>query len=209
VLIEQFLTDHQDPRTAEKVLGKLQEMLTSSETIIYLAIQKKPAVTIMPDCIAVTNKRIVFCIPENLGLTTVYKTFPWVAIKEVLFKEELFGSEFTTIPKRGQNIAIDFIPKVQARKLYQFCNEQMEKTTNLSGFEEKNSFLQNENIGDDYASYIEVENNTIPVINEAKIAEPEDEITLKLQKLKNLYQKQLISQEEYDNKKAEILSRFL
>jgi hypothetical protein len=138
----------------------------------------------------------------------VYKTFPWVAIKEVLFKEELFGSEFMAIPKRGPNIAIDFIPKVQARKLYQFCNEQMEKTTNLSGFEEKNSLLQNENIGDDYASYIEIEDNTIPVINEAKIAEPEDEITLKLQKLKNLYQKKLISQEEYENKKAEILSRF-
>jgi hypothetical protein len=84
----------------------------------------------------------------------------------------------------------------------------MEKTTNLSGFEEKNSLLQNENIGDDYASYIEIEDNTIPVINEAKIAEPEDEITLKLQKLKNLYQKKLISQEEYENKKAEILSRF-
>jgi hypothetical protein len=84
----------------------------------------------------------------------------------------------------------------------------MGKTTNLSGFEEKNSLLQNENIGDDYASYIEIEDNTIPVINEAKIAEPEDEITLKLQKLKNLYQKKLISQEEYENKKAEILSRF-
>jgi hypothetical protein len=84
----------------------------------------------------------------------------------------------------------------------------MGKTTNLSGFEEKNSLLQNENIGDDYASYIEIEENTIPVINEAKIAEPEDEITLKLQKLKNLYQKKLISQEEYENKKAEILSRF-
>jgi hypothetical protein len=208
VLIEQYLTDHQDPRTAEKVLGKLQDMLTSGETVIYLAIQKKPAVTLMPDCIAVTNKRIVFCIPENLGLTTVYKTFPWVAIKEVLFKEELFGSEFMAIPKRGPNIAINFIPKIQARKLYQFCNEQMEKTTNLSGFEEKNSLLQNENIGDDYASYIEIEDNTIPVFNEAKIAEPEDDITLKLQKLKNLYQKKLISQEEYENKKAEILSRF-
>ena len=73
---------------------------------------------------------------------------------------------------------------------------------------EKNSLLQNENIGDDYASYIEVEDNSIPVINESKIAEPEDEITLKLQKLKNLYKKQLISQEEYENKKAEILSRF-
>ncbi|HQS04529.1 MAG TPA: SHOCT domain-containing protein, partial [Daejeonella sp.] len=36
---------------------------------------------------------------------------------------------------------------------------------------------------------------------------PEDELTQKLQKLKTLYEKQLISQEEYENKKAEILAR--
>jgi hypothetical protein len=208
VLIEQYLTDDQNPVTAEKVLGKLREMLTSGETIIYLAIQKKPAVTLMPDCIAVTNKRIVFCIPENLGLTTVYKTFPWAAIKEVLFKEELFGSKFIAILQRGENIAIDFIPKVQARKLYQSCNEQLEKIMNVPGYEDKSSVLQNENIGDDYASYIEVDEFHAGAINEGGIAEPEDELTLKLQKLKALYEKQLISQEEYENKKAEILSRF-
>ena len=59
MLIEHYLTDHQDPRTAEKVLGKLRDMLTSGEDVIYLAIQKRPAVTLIPDCIAVTNKRIV------------------------------------------------------------------------------------------------------------------------------------------------------
>jgi hypothetical protein len=208
VLIEQYLTDDQDPRTAEKVLGKLQDMLTSGETVIYLAIQKKPAVTLMPDCIAVTNKRILFCIPENLGLTTVYKSFPWNAIKEVLFKEELFGSKFIAIPQRGENIAIDYIPKVQARKLYQSCNEQLEKIMDLPGSEEKMSVLQNENIGDDYASYIEVEDYHASANNDGGVAEPEDELTQKLQKLKTLYEKQLISQEEYENKKAEILSRF-
>lgn len=38
--IEQYLTDEQDPKTAEKVLGKLRDMLTSGEAIVYLAIQK-------------------------------------------------------------------------------------------------------------------------------------------------------------------------
>lgn len=207
MLIEQYLTDDQDPRTAEKVLGKLRDMLTSGEAVIYLAIQKKPAVTLIPDCIAVTNKRIVFCIPENLGLTTAYKTFPWAEVKEVSFKEEFFGSKFITIPQRGENIAIDFIPKVQARKLYQFCNEQLEKVKTIPGFDEKISVFQNENLGDDYASYIEIEDQNTPSIAEIQITEPEDELTQKLQKLKTLYEKQLISQEEYENKKAEILAR--
>ena len=67
--------------------------------------------------------------------------------------------------------------------------------------------LQNENLGDDYASYIEIEDQNTPAIAEVKITEPEDELTQKLQKLKTLYEKQLISQEEYENKKAEILAR--
>ena len=102
-------------------------MLTSGEAVTYLAIQKKPAVTLIPDCIAVTNKRIVFCIPGNLGLTTSYITFTWSEIKEVSFKEEFFGSKFMAVPMKGENIVIDYIPKVQARTLYQLCNEQPEK----------------------------------------------------------------------------------
>ena len=208
MLIEQYLTDDQDPRTAEKILGKLRDMLTSGEAVIYLAIQKKPAVTLIPDCIAVTNKRLIFCIPENLGLTTNYITFTWPEIKEVSFKEEFFGSKFITIPKKGENIAIDFIPKVQARKLSQFCNEQLEKQKTMPGFDERRTGLQNENLEDDYASYIEVEGEPSPNISQIQTPDAEDELTQKLTKLKMLYEKQLISQEEYESKKAEILARF-
>jgi len=81
MLSEHYLSDDQDPKTAEKVLGKLGDMLTSGEAVIYLAIQKKPAVTLIPDCIAVTNKRIVCCIPENLGLTTHYIIFTLKKVK--------------------------------------------------------------------------------------------------------------------------------
>jgi hypothetical protein len=203
MLIEQYLSDDQDPRTAEKVLGKLRDMLTSGEAVIYLAIQKKPAVTLMPDCIAVTNKRIVFCIPENLGLTTKYITFTWAEVKEVSFIEAFFSSKFITIPQRGENIAIDYIPKVQARKLLQFCNEQLEKHKTIPSGPE--TALQNENLADDYASYIEVKDEDKPVVS--SLADMEDELTQKLKKLKILFEKQLISQEEYERKKADILSQ--
>lgn len=212
--MEQYLTDDQDPRTAEKVLGKLRDMLTSGEAVIYLAIQKKPAVTLIPDCIAITNKRIIFCIPENLGLTTNFITFTWEDVKEVSFKEEFFGSKFITIPQRGENVAIDYIPKVQARKLYQFSNEQLEKNRGNSQntlSEDKKLHLGNPNTSDDYTSYVEIEEEEKPFIQAhipAPIEESEDEMTQKLKKLKTLFEKQLITSEEYERKKADILSQF-
>lgn len=212
MLIEQYLTDDQDPKTAEKILGKLRDMLTSGEAIVYLAIQKKPAVTLIPDCIAVTNKRIVFCLPANLGLTTNFVTFSWNDIKEVSFKEEFFGSKFLAIPQHGENVAIDYIPKVQARKLYQFCNEQLEKNKELSrnqDFDERRTVIGNSNTSDDTSSYLEIEEEEKPYIpvSTPQAAEPEDEVTVKLKKLKTLFEKQLITSEEYETKKADILSQ--
>jgi len=212
MLIEQYLTDDQDPKTAEKVLSKLRDMLTSGEAVVYLAIQKKPAVTLIPDCIAVTNKRLFFCLPGNLGLTTNFITFTWEDIKEVSFKEEFFGSKFIAVPQRGENVAIDYIPKVQARKLYQFCNEQLEKKKELErnrSFDEKK--LSEPEAESGYTSYTEVDEEFVPYISPTpepeQTVEPEDEVTLKLKKLKTLFEKQLITQEEYEFKKADILSQ--
>jgi hypothetical protein len=196
--VDQYLTDDQDPKTAEKVLGKLRDMLTSGEAVIYLAIQKKPAVTLTPDCIALTNKRIIFCLPGNLGFTTDFGLFLWADIKEVSFKEEFFGSKFTVVPLSGENITIDYIPKIQARKLYQLSNEQLERM--------KEAARQHE---------LEEKRVSQPVFPATPAATPpaaelpeEDELTAKLQKLKGLYERGLISQEEYESKKADLLSRF-
>lgn len=213
IQMEQYLTEDQDPKTAEKILNKLRDMLTSGEAVVYLAIQKKPAVTLNPDCIAITNKRIIFCIPENLGLTTNFITLPWADVKEVSFKEEFFGSKFITVPQRGENIAIDYIPKVQARKLYQFSNEQLEKSKGMPASQdtdERRTHLGNSNTSDDYTSYVEIEEEEKPFIQSQSIVpaeEPEDEVTQKLKKLKILFEKQLITSDEYERKKADILSQ--
>jgi len=212
ILIDRFLSDEQDPKAVEKVLGKLNDMLTTNEELIYLAVQKKPAVNLLPDCIAVSNKRIFYCEPANFGITMNFKDISWKSIKEVSFKEELFGSKFICVPQHGENIITEYIPKVQARKLYQAAYEQLE------GYKEQQLLAeQEERRAQQPVATIEIPvQEIIPeelpaaatFVPPAPVEEQEDETTLKLRKLKTLYDKQLITQEEYEAKKADILDSF-
>ncbi len=192
--IDKFLSDEQDVKTVEKVMTKLNDLLASGEEITYLAVQKKPAVNLLPDSIAISNKRIFYCEPGNLGLTMNFKDISWKNIKEVSFKEEFFGSKFICVPQHGENIVTEFIPKVQARKLYQAASEQLENQATPTPIQQ----------------LVELEIEEAQIIEQAPIVEveSEDEITLKLRKLKTLYDKQLITLEEYENKKSAILDSF-
>jgi hypothetical protein len=197
-MIDKFLYDEQDPKTVEKIYGKLRDFMGRDEELIYIAVQKKPAVTINPDCIAVTSKRIIFCIPENMGLTMRFLDFNWRDIKEVSFKEEFFGAKFITVPQKGENLTIFYIPKIQARKLYQSSYEQLEKVKE----EQRQHELDEKKAG---TSAVTV--NAQPSEPVQPVAETDDEITQKLKRLKVLFEKQLISAEEYESKKRDILSQ--
>ncbi len=221
---DKFLLDEQDPKAIDKVLGKLTDMLSSGEELLYIAVQKKPAVNLLPDCIAVSNKRIFYCEPGNLGITMNFKDISWKSIHEVSFKEELFGAKFTCTPIQGIPLVTDFIPKIQARKLYQAASEQLEL------FKEQQQLLARETQGSkepvraplfqdttQFEEAIVVDNMELPEGGSLQAetlqatslqAEPEDDITLKLRKLKTLYDKQLITLEEYEAKKASILDSF-
>ena len=212
-LIDRFLSDEQDPKAVEKVLGKLNDMLTANEELIYMAVQKKPAVNLLPDCIAVSNKRIFYCEPGNFGITMNFKDISWKSIKEVSFKEEIFGSKFICVPLHGENIITEYIPKVQARKLYQAAYEQLEnfkEQQRLTDLEDRRSStsavtvnaVTPEPVEEEPAALFSAPPVAAPVVH---VEEPEDETTLKLRKLKSLYDKHLITQEEYEAKKADIL----
>ncbi|PWS27150.1 hypothetical protein DHW03_14215 [Pedobacter yonginense] len=212
ISIDRFLSDEQDPKAVEKVIGKLNDLLTTGEELLYLAVQKKPAVNLLPDSIAISNKRIFYCEPGNLGLTMNFKDISWKSIKEVSFKEEFFGSKFICVPQHGENIVTEFIPKVQARKLHQAANEQLEAYKELL----RQQLLEENRASASAVNYspsqptVEIPNliqePEQPIIQIAEVVEePEDEATLKLRKLKTLYDKHLITQEEYEAKKANIL----
>lgn len=247
--LDKFVQDGQEPKVIEKIYTKISTMLNQDEIVSYIALQKKPAVTLLPDSIAISNKRIFLCEFTKLGLATNFEIFDWKDIKDIAFKEEIFGSKVTVIPFTGENLSIDYIPKTQARRLYQLIKELLEEIksspqkieTKPVLVEEKPIFSKpsstiNELYGElaqvvptppieqpqqkeiKEAPYVQQEHTyTEPVtpnyqqpISPAAVVteeEAEDELTMKLKKLKNLYDKQLISQAEYDNKKAEILAQ--
>lgn len=210
MLIDQFLTEEQDPKTVDKVVGKLKDLLSSNEALLYIAVQKRPAVNIMPNCIALSNKRLFYCEPANFGITMNFKDISWKSVKEVSFKEELFGSKFICVPQHGENIVTEYIPKVQARKLYQAVQEQLEAyqaelkiaQDELKKPTEEIQFTPIEIIEE--AEELDFQSAMVETAPEV-VEEPEDEATLKLRKLKTLFDKQLINQEEYEAKKASIL----
>ena len=182
--IDRYIDDGQDPKVVEKLLLKLQDLLAPDEHIRYVAAQKTPGMTLFPDSIAVTDQRVLVCKSTKLGLASQFEIFSWHQLSEVWFKEGIVGSRLILIPTQGDPVEIGYIPKNQARKVYQWAHEALENYRSL----EKQRLEQ-----------LQASTNGAN--------EPEDELTLKLEKLKSLFERQLITQEEYESKKIELLSQ--
>ncbi|KGO90898.1 PH domain-containing protein [Flavobacterium subsaxonicum] len=124
--IKNFLNEEQDPKAIEKITSKLSDLLMKNEEVGYIGVQKKPAITVFPDSIVLTNKRIIMCKPKNLGLSMDFTDYPWSLISGAFVKENILGSEFSFTTNTDITVSIDYIPKTQARKIYTFAKEQLE-----------------------------------------------------------------------------------
>ena len=228
-MIEKFLNEEQDPKTVEKVYFRLVDLLSSGEEIIYIAVQKKPLVNLFPDCIAITNKRILFFTPANLGLSIKFVDFVWKDIVDVYTKEEIIGAIFSVKTTNGAEMAVDYLPKVQGRKLYQYAQERKEverearRQRDLEQKRAESGAVQFDNPARTtaaqqvFATPAPVAAPQIqepvappapaPVVQQVATPKP-DELTEKLKRLKMLFDNGLISQEEYNAKKLDLLSDF-
>jgi hypothetical protein len=210
--LKKFLNEEQDPKAIEKVMSKLSDLLMKNEEIGYIAVQKKPAITVLPDSIVVTNKRIIICQPKNLGLSMNFTDYSWEEIESTFVKEGILGSDFSFVTKTALSVTIEYIPKVQARKMYAFAKEQIDllkggsgSTINLAveevDTEEVTSFA--EIIPTQSTSFSEFSSmDADKPLNELS----SDELFEKLQNYKKLLDNGLILQGEYDALKKEILS---
>jgi len=212
----------------EKIHGRIADMLAAGEHVEYIAVQKKPIATPWPDSITVSNRRIFLCEFAKFGLVTHFEIFRWNDIEDMDFREGFFGTTVTLVPAVGENLIIDYIPKVQARRLYQIIKDALVKPADPPsepkpkiGKTEGPALPQPEKNPEKISPKIplEIVRPTVPEQEEPKPEEPkavptfsltetgppkreEDERTLKLEKL---YHRQLITKAEYESKKAELL----
>lgn len=124
--IKKFLNEEQDPKAIEKITAKLSDLLMKGEEIGYIGVQKKPAINVFPDSIVLTNKRIIMCKPKNLGLSMDFTDYAWDDVAGTFVRENILGSEFSFATHTDMQVSIDYIPKIQARKIYTFAKEQLE-----------------------------------------------------------------------------------
>lgn len=222
--LKKILNEDQDPKAIEKITSKLTNLLMSNETVGYIAVQKKPAVTIFPDSIVVTNKRIILCKPKNLGLSMEFIDYDWQDVAASFVKEGILGSDFTFSTKSDLTHTVDYLPKNQARKLYTYAKEQLDLLK--TGLAQTGTIIEEKAaIVDEKFEEIETEavTNFAEIMpSQTAIYEPiqeefiqihsiekptQEQLFEKLQNYKKLLDNGLIMQGEYDVFKKEILGQ--
>lgn len=219
--LKKFLNEDQDPKAIEKITSKLQDLLMKNEEVGYIGVQKKPAITVFPDSIVLTNKRIILCKPKNLGLSMDFVDYDWEDVAASFVKENLLGSEFSFSTKSELTISIDYIPKTQARKLYTYTKEQLDNLKNNTNttsttvhalIDEEIEEMETEEVTH-FAELVpatppEFEARKTEIVSQEKAFSElsQDELFEKLQNYKKLLDNGLILQGEYDAFKKEILS---
>lgn len=228
--LKKILNEDQDPKAIEKITAKLENLLMSNEEVGYIAVQKKPAVTIFPDSIVVTNKRIILCKPKNLGLSMEFIDYDWDDIAGSFVKEGILGADFTFTTNSDLTHTVDYLPKNQARKLYTYAKEQLDLLKNpkvaTSIVEEVKAEVPIESpVQEEVVEEIQTEEVTLyaeimptpnDVIRDTEVEAPiseekglahlsQDELFAKLQNYKKLLDNGLILQGEYDRLKSDIL----
>lgn len=196
--LSQFLGDQQDPAVVQKLVSRVQELLTRAETIQYIGVQKKPIVTLSPDAVVLTNHRFMVVRPKLMGMT--FEDYPWREVADVHMSEQLLGATITCTTISGRRSMIDSIPKKQARRIYSYAQE-VEERAHLARRDMELERLRASAGG--------------VVVHAPAIAPPplpqsppqQDDPVAVLSKLKKMLDVGLIEQAEFDAKKAEILSR--
>lgn len=198
--LDTLLTEKQDPEIVKRVCTRVSEILTTGETILYVAVQKKLVVNFSPDCVVLTNRRFIAYRPKLLGRVS-FEDYVWRDLRDARLKEGVIGATLTLETVAGEPIAIDHLPKAQARRLYAFAQEMEEKVREerrMRELEEKRAaaggIVMNtagKNVG------IEPMDGTRGETDPAE----------RLKRLKQMLDAGLITQGEYESKRADIIAR--
>lgn len=195
-VVAKFVTEEQDPAAVQKVVKRIEDVLTRGEEILYVGVQKKPVVTISPDSVILTTKRFIIARPKLTGFK--FEDFQWRQIHDVHLSEQMMGATISCTIVGGQKAEIDSIPKKQARRIYSFAQEMEEDMV-----EERRNREMEEKRATAGGVVIQAPSTAASSPSTPVADDPVEQLS----KLKKMLDGGLIEKEEFDSKKAEILSR--
>ena len=197
--ISQFLSEEQDETAVRKIIAKVSELLTKDEIVEYIAVQKL-VINISPDAVVLTNKRLILVQPHLFGMK--FQDHPWREVKDFHMSEQMIGATLTCSTTTGKLIAVNSIPKKQARKVYSFAQGVEEQAY------DKRQQIELERLRASAGGVVVHAPAPVSAHPPAlPVSPPADDAVAALAQLKKLLAADLITDEEFAAKKAEILAR--
>jgi hypothetical protein len=168
-------------------LAACSKLMTDGEKPLGAAVQQKPVLNLWPHSVIVTNKRVILHQPEPLK--TNFVDFLWKDILKVHLTDRIFGSQLT-FQFKGGHLSTSYLPKNQAKKVYAIAQAREEEWV-----EKRRMRSIEEQRAKSGANHIVVGNK------EGSTTSIKD----RLVELEELLKDGLLTQDEYQNKKMEIL----
>ena len=196
--LAQYLTENQDPEQVARIYEKVSQLLTRGEQVIYIAVQKALTYDPTPEIVVLTNRRFMH-YQQNLMGSAKFTDYIWRELKEAKLEEGVMRATLTLFAANGETLRVDNLVKEQARRLYAIAQEMEENVREelrLRAMEEKRA-----EAGGVYLP------GMMGAMGAGSTAAPADEPLQALSKLKQLMEAGLISAEEFEAKKKEILAR--
>lgn len=193
--IARFLSDGQDAALVSKVYDRVSQLLTSQESVDYIAVAMHVPGIMAPDCVVATNRRFMVVHQKILGRMD-FEDYVWLDLHDAQLKEGMLSSEITLRHVSGRTLKLALLPKSQARRIYRLCQEREEEARQLRHarmLEEKRAAAGGVHVN-------------VPVSTAAASPTPDGDPMSRLQKLKQMLDAGLIQQAEYDETKRRILA---
>jgi hypothetical protein len=191
------ISDCTDHGLVEKLAAEVSTLLTSGESIEYIAVQKKP-VNVKPDAIVATNRRLIFFRPKLLGRFDFWD-FLWRDLGDAHLVQGMLGSTFSARHTGGRVLSMDYLPKDAAQRLYRIAQEREEAAIE----ERRRREMEERRAG---AAQVQVNAPAAPTAAARPQPSSGTSLSERLATLKSLFDQDLITREEFDKKKAEIIA---
>ena len=178
------------------IVEDVRSVLTENETILYIAYQAWTALGQRRDAVAATNNRmIIFQRHRFRGFD--FHDFLWEDVANVKINQDTLSSSLQCTLTNEETYLTGNLVKDQARTLYTICQQKEQEwreRRRVRKMEEERARAGGTQI-------------TIPEGGDAGQTRPIEDPVEKLAKAKEMFDKELISEAEYETLKANILQK--
>lgn len=198
-LLSKLTAEEQDPDKTAAIIERVGQILTAAEELSFVAIQEKPVANWFPDAVVLTNRRFIIYRPKMLGRVD-FEDYLWRDLHDVRLKEDFIGATLS-FTVAGKKLGLDYLPKKQARQLYRIAQHQEE----LALEERRQRHMEEQRAaagGFVIQNAVGMPAGAAPAPVPAATPDP----LAKLGQLKQMLDAGLITPDEYDQKKMQILA---